>query len=59
MYKPKAKLVVVMVLLANLSGCLTIGALNVLSDATCTTEIGKKDSRFLCEFEGEKVFSKK
>jgi hypothetical protein len=48
----------VILLAFALQACGTLQALNVLSDATCTTEVSKKDSKFSCEFEGKKLLSK-
>jgi hypothetical protein len=49
---------VILLMIFALQACGTLQALNVLNDATCKTEIGKKDSKFTCEFEGKKLVSK-
>lgn len=52
------KLIIVIAVLL-LTGCNTIPVLGIAEDAKCKTEIAKKNSKLICQFEGKKLLGKK
>jgi uncharacterized protein YceK len=42
-----------------LTGCGTVPMIDIARASKCVTEVATKESKFTCEFEGQKVFAKK